>query len=150
MTHATDLETTYRAYIDCLNAQRWDELHRYVHAQVSHNARHLGVAGYRAMLEQDYRDIPDLQFHIALLVADAGPLQGHVAARLQFDCTPAGEFLGLAVNGQRVQFTENVFYTLRDGKIAEVWSVIDRAAIESQLGPPTGDAARDSSGKTAP
>lgn len=132
-TNATDLEGLYRAYIACLNAQRWEELQHYVHAEASHNARHLGVAGYRAMLEQDYRDIPDLQFHIAQLVADAGPLQGNVAARLQFDCTPVGEFLGLPVNGQRVQFTENVFYTFRDGKIAEVWSVIDKAAIESQL-----------------
>lgn len=132
-TNATDLESVYRAYIACLNAQDWDRLGDYVHAEVSHNARHLGVAGYRAMLEQDYRDIPDLQFRIALLVADAGPHQGNVAARLKFDCTPVGEFLGLPVNGQRVQFTENVFYTYRDGKIAEVWSVIDKAAVESQL-----------------
>lgn len=134
MTNATDdLESVYRAYIACLNAQDWDRLGDYVHAEATHNARSLGLAGYREMLEQDYRDIPDLQFHIALLVADAGPQQGHVAARLQFDCTPVGTFLGLPVNGQRVQFTENVFYTLRGGKIAEVWSVIDKAAIESQL-----------------
>lgn len=129
MTQATDLETTYRAYIACLNAQDWERLGGYVHAEATHNARPLGLAGYRAMLEQDYRNIPDLQFHVALLVADAT----HVAARLQFDCTPTGEFSGLPVNGQRVQFTENVFYTFRDGKIAEVWSVIDKAAIESQL-----------------
>lgn len=44
-------------------------------------------------------------------------------------------FLGLAVNGKRVSFTENVFYQFRDGKIAQVWSVIDKAAIEAQLGP---------------
>lgn len=132
-TNATDLESAYRDYIACLNAQDWDRLGDHVHAEARHNARHLGVAGYRAMLEQDYRDIPDLQFRIALLVADAGPQQGNVAARLQFDCTPVGVFLGLPVHGQRVQFTENVFYTYRDGKIAEVWSVIDKAAIESQL-----------------
>jgi predicted ester cyclase len=32
-----------------------------------------------------------------------------------------------------VSFSENVFYEFRDGKIREVWSVIDKAAIESQL-----------------
>ena len=124
-----DLETLYRAYIACLNAQDWERLGTYVHDDALHNGRALGLAGYRAMLENDYREIPDLQFHIALLVADAG----HVAARLRFDCTPVGEFMGLPVNGQRVQFTENVFYAFRDGKIAEVWSVIDKAMIESQL-----------------
>ena len=56
-----------------------------------------------------------------------------MAARLAFDCTPRGLFLGLAVDGRRVSFAENVFYEFRDGKIAQVWSVIDKAAIEAQL-----------------
>jgi predicted ester cyclase len=42
-------------------------------------------------------------------------------------------FLGSAVNGRRVTFAENVFYRFRGGKIEEVWSVIDKAAIEAQL-----------------
>jgi predicted ester cyclase len=42
-------------------------------------------------------------------------------------------FLGLQVGGKTVSFSENVFYEFRDGKIREVWSVIDKAAIESQL-----------------
>ena len=40
---------------------------------------------------------------------------------------------GLPVNGRRVQFTENVFYEFLDGRIETVWSIIDKAAIESQL-----------------
>jgi predicted ester cyclase len=32
-----------------------------------------------------------------------------------------------------VSFAENVFYQFRAGKIAEVWSVIDKRAIEAQL-----------------
>jgi len=32
-----------------------------------------------------------------------------------------------------VSFTENVFYEFRDERIEKVWSVIDKAAIESQL-----------------
>jgi predicted ester cyclase len=30
-------------------------------------------------------------------------------------------------------FCENVFYEFREGKIDNVWSVIDKAAIEAQL-----------------
>ena len=56
-----------------------------------------------------------------------------VASRLDFNCTPRGEFVGLPVNGKRVSFSENVFYRFRDGKVEEVWSVIDKAAIEAQL-----------------
>jgi predicted ester cyclase len=56
-----------------------------------------------------------------------------IAARLAFDCTPRGEFLGLKVDGRRVWFAENVFYEFRDGKITAVWSVVDKAAIEAQI-----------------
>jgi predicted ester cyclase len=81
------------------------------------------------MLERDFREIPDLRFNVALLISDPP----NIAARLKFDCSPVGTFLGLAVNGRRVSFCENVFYEFRDGKIRQVWSVIDKAAIEAQL-----------------
>jgi predicted ester cyclase len=32
-----------------------------------------------------------------------------------------------------MSFTENVFYQFREGRIVQVWSVIDKAAIETQL-----------------
>src|SRR5258705_8317123 len=56
-----------------------------------------------------------------------------VASRLSFDCRPKGLLFGLHVNGKRVSFTENVFYEFQDERIEKVWSVIDKAAIESQL-----------------
>lgn len=124
-----DLTGIYRDYIACLNRQDWPSLGQFVHDAVTHNARPLGLAGYRAMLEQDFREIPDLRFNIEMLIADPP----NIAARLKFDCRPLGMFLGLAVNGRRVSFCENVFYEFRDGKIQQVWSVIDKAAIEAQL-----------------
>jgi len=124
-----DLANLYRAYIACLNSQDWAALGQFVHDDVAHNARPLGLAGYRAMLEKDFREIPDLRFNIELLIS--GPPS--IAARLKFDCTPVGTFLGLAVNGRRVSFCENVFYEFREGRIRQVWSVIDKAAIEAQL-----------------
>jgi len=124
-----DLADLYRAYIACLNRQDWPALGRFVHDDVVHNGRPLGLSGYRAMLKRDFREIPDLRFHVALLISDPPG----IAARLQFDCAPVGTFLGLPVNGQRVSFCENVFYEFRDGRIRQVWSVIDKAAIEAQL-----------------
>jgi predicted ester cyclase len=87
------------------------------------------VAGYRAMLEKDFREIPDLHFDIHLLVCEP-PI---IASRLQFECTPVGTFMGLPVNGKRIAFTENVFYEFHQQKIQRVWSVIDKAATELQL-----------------
>ncbi|MCO5961722.1 ester cyclase [Sinorhizobium meliloti] len=123
------LADIYRAYLDCLNRQAWDELGHFVDNEIQHNGRLLRISGYREMLVKDFEDIPNLQFNIQLLVCEPPRL----AARLSFNCSPKGEFLGLSVNGQRVSFTENVFYEFVGSKIVSVWSIIDKSAIEAQL-----------------
>jgi predicted ester cyclase len=124
-----ELADFYRDYIACLNAQDWTHLAQFVAHDVVHNGRAFGLAGYRAMLENDFREVPDLRFAVAMATCD----RSGIAARLQFDCTPIGQFRGLAVDGRRVTISENVFYELHDRKIAQVWSTIDMAAIEAQL-----------------
>ena len=128
MTNA-DLSAIYRDYIACLNRQDWPHLGQFVHEEVHYNGERIGLSGYRAMLERDFRAIPDLHFNIRLLISEPP----RVACRLGFDCRPKGLLFGLPVNGKRVSFTENVFYEFRDQRIELVWSVIDKAAIESQL-----------------
>jgi len=125
----TDLADIYRDYIACLNKQDWRKLEQFVHDEVYYNGQRIWISGYREMLERNFYEIPDLYFDIQLLISDP-PL---LASRLGFNCTPQGKFLGLHVNGKRVSFTENVFYEFRREKIEKVWSVIDKAAIESQL-----------------
>ncbi|TIX42109.1 MAG: ester cyclase [Mesorhizobium sp.] len=125
----SDLSDLYRGYIACLNKQDWPNLGRFVHDEVTHNGRKLGLSGYLEMLERDFDEIPDLYFDIQLLVADPP----YVASRLSFDCAPRGTFLGLHVSGKRISFAENVFYEFEREKIRQVWSVIDRAAIKAQL-----------------
>jgi predicted ester cyclase len=125
----TDLTDVYRGYIACLNKQDWPNLGRFVDDDVVHNGQRIGISGYREMLEKDFYEIPDLYFDIQLLVSDPP----YLASQLKFDCTPKGKFLGIHVNGKKVCFTENVFYEFRREKIWQVWSVIDKAAIEAQL-----------------
>ena len=124
-----DLSDIYRGYIACLNKQDWPNLGQFVHEEVHYNGKRIGLSGYRAMLEGDFRSIPDLYFNIQLLISEPP----RIASRLSFDCTPKGILFGLSVNGKRVSFTENVFYEFRNERIEKVWSVIDKAAIEAQL-----------------
>jgi predicted ester cyclase len=126
---SSSLSNLYRAYIDCLNRQDWEALGQFVDDEVEHNGRPLKLSGYRDMLVRDFEDIPDLRFNIQLL-ASSPPL---IAARLAFKCSPKAKFLGLSVDGRVVSFAENVFYEFKRAKIASVWSVIDKAAIEAQL-----------------
>lgn len=123
------LSDIYRGYIDCLNRQDWERLGLYVDETVNYNGTMIGLSGYRAMLENDFRAIPDLYFNIDFLVSDPP----RIASRLQFDCTPIGILFDLPVNGKRVCFSENVFYEFANRRIVKVWSVIDKAAIVEQI-----------------
>ena len=125
----TDLSDVYRDYIACLNKQDWPKLGQFVHDEVIHSGRRVGLSGYLEMLERDFDEIPDLYFNIQMLISDPP----YIASRLGFVCTPKGTFLGLHVSGKNVSFSENVIYEFRSEKIVQVWSVIDKAAIEAQL-----------------
>lgn len=122
------LEDAYRAYIDALNGRRLDELDQFVHDQVVYNDRPISRQQYAQMIGEDVRNIPDLYFTVDLLVAG----DDVVACRLWFDCTPERDFAGIAPTGRRVTFAEHVFYRFREGRIEQVWSLIDTDAVRDQ------------------
>lgn len=74
--------------------------------------------------------VPELFYDADIIVVSAD----QVACRLTFDCTPQRDFLGFSPNGTRLSFAEHVFYRFHDGRIASVSSLIDRYAIQRQLG----------------
>lgn len=123
-----ELERIYRNYIDALNDRRLEDLEEFVHDRLVYNGEEMTREQYAAMLADDVRVIPDLHYDIDLLVAD----DHQVAARLWFDCSPQGSFLGIRVDGRRISFAEHVFYRLHRGRIDQVWSLLDKEAIRDQ------------------
>jgi len=128
-----DLEARYRAYLDVLNERRLDDLVHFVQDELSYNGETMTRRQYQDLIAADIAAIPDLFFDAQIVVASGD----QVACRLVFDCTPQHECLGFSPNGERLSFAEHVFYQFRDGRIAAVWSLIDRPAIEAQLRPDT-------------
>ena len=126
---SADLETRYRLYLDTLNERRLDDLVHYVQDELSYNGETMTRRQYQDLIAADITAIPDLIFDAQIVIASAD----YVACRLVFDCTPEHEFLGFSPNGERLRFAEHVFYHFHDGRIAAVWSLIDRPAIEAQL-----------------
>ena len=126
-----DLEERYRAYLTCLNERRFADLGAFAHDPVVHNGRTLSVAEFQDLLQRDATEIPDLHYAIERLVVQGD----QVACRIRFDCTPVKVFRGIPPTGERISFVEHVFYRYEDGKIAEIWSLLDTDAIREQLTP---------------
>jgi len=127
----SELEAHYRRYLDCLNERRLDDLGEFTHDNLVYNDEAITVRQYRDLIAAGIEAIPDLFFQVDLLVVRGE----QVACRLTFDCTPQREFLGLQPTGASVSFSEHVFYRFTDGRIARVWSLIDRAGLAAQLAP---------------
>ena len=123
------LEPIYRRYLDALDERRFEDLGEFVHDELVHNGEPMTREQYAAMIAEDVQRIPDLRFDVDLLVVD----EGHVACRIRFDCHPRGELFGVAVDGRRVTFAEHVLYRLREGRIEQVWSLVDEAAVRDQI-----------------
>ena len=124
------LESTYLAYLGVLNDRRFGELDRYVCDELVYNDKPLTRQEYAELIAADVRAAPDLRYEAHLLSSG----DDLVACRLWFNCTPTATFLGLEPTGAAVSFAEHVFYRFEDGRIAQVWSLIDRAAVASQFG----------------
>ena len=81
-----ELCSAYQNNIRCLNEKEWPALSQFVDDDVRHNRPRIGLSGYRAMLQRDFDQIPDLFFLVQLLICDPP----YVASRLVFNCTPKG------------------------------------------------------------
>lgn len=125
----TDLESHYSTYLHALNERRLDDLVHYVQDEPQYNGRAMTRLEYQEMIASDIAATPDLFFDARNIVTN----ENWVACRIVFDCTPVKEFLGFQPNGRRISFAEHVFYRFSEGRIAEVLSLIDRAAVAAQL-----------------
>ncbi|KAJ3984209.1 hypothetical protein F5890DRAFT_67310 [Lentinula detonsa] len=129
---SSKLEEHYRRYIGYLNERKTHDLSDFVHDELTYNDKPMSRADYQKYIGDDIARIPDLYFDIHHLLVSGD----YVSSRIRFKCTPVKEFRGHSPNGQTISFVEHVFYRFEDGKIRQVWSLLDDQAIATQLGKP--------------
>ncbi|NHA06181.1 ester cyclase [Mucilaginibacter sp. HC2] len=123
-------EEFYRSYIDCLNSRNLERLSDFIQDTLTYNGKNTTAKDYKESRLAEQKAIPDLFYHIELLVTN----EDTIACRLNFNCTPKSEFMGIKPNGNKAIFSENVFYKLKQGKISSVLSLIDMDTIRKQIG----------------
>ena len=122
-------EEFYRNYIACLNRGSLEQLSDFLHEKLTYNGKETTLNEYKETRLMEREAVPDLYYHIELLVTN----EDIVACRLNFNCTPVKEFMGISPNGNRAIFSENVFYKITKGKISSVLSLIDVDSIRKQI-----------------
>lgn len=114
------------------------DLSSFVHDEVHHNGRRMTCAQYEGLILEAFVAIPNIRFEAEMVVANvASPSEGRLACRILFaDCRPRDgkgtRLQGMVAGKDVLTFSEHVFYTFVDGKIADVKSLLDEKAFTDQ------------------
>jgi steroid delta-isomerase-like uncharacterized protein len=95
-----------------------------------------GTESIKAFASLLHQGFPDVHFRIQDVVAEGA----RVAVRWEMEGTHRGPFAGTASTGRRISHHGMAFYWIKDGRIAEFWSEVDRLNLLQQIGaaPPIG------------
>jgi len=119
-------------YVWCLNNRSVDELAAIVADELNHNGQTMTrQQWWEGPVGEHLAAVPDQTWTIV----DAVIAGDRIAVRYADSGTPTGRWIGLEPTGTRISFREYVFYTVIDGRIADVWSVFDSESVRRQLSP---------------
>jgi predicted ester cyclase len=125
-----DLREFYRNYLDVLNNRRFDELAGLFHDQVRLNGELVTRDEVMAAMRYTTTEaVPDLIWTVQDVVVDGDRL----AARLVDTGTPEQEWLGIRPTGGMFEVDEAALYRIRDGRVDDMWFVVDTGAAQRQL-----------------
>jgi steroid delta-isomerase-like uncharacterized protein len=133
----SDSQFPYARYIDDVwNAHNPDALVNYVatdarvHSIV--NPGDITGAGLDYLKQRAsslFKAFPDAKFVIEEVIQQ----DDRLAARVTLEGTQQSDFAGIAATGKRVKVYDFAMYRITDGKISDIWSLIDKQIMRDQL-----------------
>lgn len=119
-----------RLYEDCINRGNLGLLTELIADDFVGSPGAQGAAEFAKGVTAVRNGFPDVLFEVEDLIAEGD----RVAVRWTFRATHGGPFAGKPASHARVTQTGNVFFQIRDGKIARAWVQVDRLGLLQQIG----------------
>jgi predicted ester cyclase len=113
MSHLSPLEVTYQGYIAAINARNWTKIiESYTCPTVTHNDVKMTAKGYTEMIERSLVPYGDVVFVPQMLIVDTP--KGLVGCKLLIEHP-----------NSTARLREHVFYQCIEGRISEVFSMVE-------------------------
>ncbi|KAF2231530.1 hypothetical protein EV356DRAFT_506739 [Viridothelium virens] len=122
-----DLEIAYRAFIDCLNQRRWEDLGAFLPSEFTKNDQKLTLQTYAANIQA----AGNLEFEIIVMTVDEKSKT--LASTTFVRWKPLERVLGIEPSGKTLTFIGKYLNWFSRGKLSRMVDVIDREAIYRQL-----------------
>jgi steroid delta-isomerase-like uncharacterized protein len=120
---------------DVWNSHNPDALAEYftpdakVHSMTPGSVAGTGLDYLKARARSLFDAFPDIK----LVIEDVVQQDDRLAARVTLEGTQRAEFAGIPASGRRMKVYDFAMYRIVDGKISDVWSLIDMQALRDQL-----------------
>ena len=100
-----------------------------VHSMAPGNVAGTGLDYLKTRAASLLKAFPDVKFVIEDFIQQGDRL----AARVTLEGTHRGDFAGIPATGKRMKVYDFAMYRIVDGKITDIWSLIDMQAMRDQL-----------------
>jgi steroid delta-isomerase-like uncharacterized protein len=100
-----------------------------VHSMTPGSVAGTGLDYLKGRAQSLLKAFPDIHF----VIEDVIERDDCLAARVTLEGTQRGEFAGIPATGKRMKVYDFAMYRIVDGKITDVWSLIDIQALRDQL-----------------
>ena len=120
---------------DVWNLHNPDALAKYfapdarVHSMTPGNVAGAGLDYLKVRAQSLLNAFPDIKFVVEEFIQQ----DDRVAARVTIEGTHRSEFAGISATGKRMKVYDFAMYRVAEGKITDVWSLIDMHAMRDQL-----------------
>lgn len=101
-----------------------------IHSMTPGSVAGTGLDYLKGRAQSLLKAFPDIHF----VIEDVVEQDDRLAARVTLEGTHRGEFAGIPATGKRMKVYDFAMYRLVEGKITDVWSLIDMQALRDQLG----------------
>lgn len=128
---ASELESSYRGWLDCLNGKRWDELQKYLDSKYDHGGQEFTPEGFVAYIQSVSAAIGLSTVHVDTALIDEE--NQCVADILYASLNPTVPFLGPEPTGRELTLREFRFIWFKNGKWSKATMAINSDDLRKQM-----------------
>ncbi|OBH10012.1 MULTISPECIES: ester cyclase [unclassified Mycobacterium] len=129
MTQPDDYRSLYKSYLEHCNEHDFDSMASFYTPTIKVNGVPMDPASVTDQFAPVIAAFPDWHWEMRHIVVD----EENIVVHFEVTGTHRGTFQGIEATGRRVSISEFTLYRVEEGKFAEVWDLVDMAALITQI-----------------
>ncbi|OBH35501.1 hypothetical protein A5691_06385 [Mycobacterium sp. E183] len=129
VTQPDDYRSLYKSYLEHCNEHDFDSMASFYTPTIKVNGVPMDPASVTDQFAPVISAFPDWHWEMRHIVVD----EENIVVHFEVTGTHRGTFQGIEATGRRVSISEFTLYRVEEGKFAEVWDLVDMAALITQI-----------------